>query len=32
VFFDRNTAPTLEWLIEQLKLRPRPNTTSGGAL
>jgi imidazolonepropionase-like amidohydrolase len=31
VFFDRNTAPTLEWLIEQLKRRPRPNTTSGGA-
>jgi imidazolonepropionase-like amidohydrolase len=31
VFFDRNKAPTLENLIEQLKRRPRPNTTSGGA-
>ncbi len=31
VFFDRNKAPTLEYLIEQLKRRPRINTTSGGA-
>jgi imidazolonepropionase-like amidohydrolase len=33
VFFDRNKAPTLENLIEMLKRRPRPNTTSenGGA-
>ena len=31
VFFDRNKAPTLEYLIEQLRKRPRPNTTSGGA-
>jgi len=31
VFFDRNKAPTLEALIEMLKRRPRPNTTSGGA-
>ena len=31
VFFDRNKAPTLENLIEQLKRRLRPNTTSGGA-
>jgi len=31
VFFDRNKAPTLESLIEMLKRRPRPNTTSGGA-
>ena len=23
VFFDRNTAPTLEWLIQQMKNRPR---------
>jgi imidazolonepropionase-like amidohydrolase len=23
VFFDRTTAPTLEWLMEQMKLRPR---------
>ncbi|HLB53531.1 MAG TPA: amidohydrolase family protein, partial [Gemmatimonadales bacterium] len=30
VFFDRNKAPTLEHLIEQLK-RPRINTTSDGA-
>jgi imidazolonepropionase-like amidohydrolase len=30
VFFDRNKAPTLENLIEMLKRRPRPNTTSGG--
>lgn len=30
VFFDRNKAPTLENLIEQLKRRPRANTTSGG--
>jgi imidazolonepropionase-like amidohydrolase len=28
VFFDRNKAPTLENLIEMLKRRPRPNTTS----
>jgi imidazolonepropionase-like amidohydrolase len=32
VFFDRTKAPTLESLIEQLKRRPRANTTSGGAL
>jgi len=31
VFFDRNKAPTLEALIEALKRRSRPNTTSGGA-
>jgi imidazolonepropionase-like amidohydrolase len=31
VFFDRNKAPTLENLIEQLKRRSRPNTTSEGA-
>jgi imidazolonepropionase-like amidohydrolase len=31
VFFDRNKAPTLENLIEQLKHRPRANTTSEGA-
>jgi imidazolonepropionase-like amidohydrolase len=31
VFFDRNKAPTLEALIEALKRRARPNTTSGGA-
>jgi imidazolonepropionase-like amidohydrolase len=31
VFFDRNKAPTLEWLIEQMKRRPRANTTSDGA-
>jgi len=31
VFFDRNKAPTLEALIEMLKRRARPNTTSGGA-
>jgi imidazolonepropionase-like amidohydrolase len=31
VFFDRNKAPTLEQLIEMLKRRARPNTTSGGA-
>jgi len=31
VFFDRNKAPTLENLIEMLKRRARPNTTSGGA-
>ena len=31
VFFDRNKAPTLEALIEALKRRIRPNTTSGGA-
>jgi imidazolonepropionase-like amidohydrolase len=31
VFFDRTKAPTLENLIEMLKRRPRPNTTSGGA-
>lgn len=30
VFFDRNKAPTLENLIEQLKRRQRINTTSGG--
>lgn len=30
VFFDRNKAPTLENLIEQLKRRTRINTTSGG--
>jgi imidazolonepropionase-like amidohydrolase len=30
VFFDRNKAPTLENLIEMLKRRARPNTTSGG--
>jgi imidazolonepropionase-like amidohydrolase len=32
VFFDRNKAPTLEYLIEQLKRRSRANTTSDGAL
>lgn len=31
VFFDRNKAPTLENLIEQLKRRSRANTTSDGA-
>jgi hypothetical protein len=31
VFFDRNKAPTLENLLEQLKRRPRVNTTSEGA-
>ena len=31
VFFDRNKAPTLEALIQQMKQRPRANTTSGGA-
>jgi imidazolonepropionase-like amidohydrolase len=31
VFFDRDKAPTLENLIEQLKRRPRANTTSEGA-
>jgi imidazolonepropionase-like amidohydrolase len=31
VFFDRNKAPTLEALIEQMKRRARANTTSGGA-
>jgi imidazolonepropionase-like amidohydrolase len=31
VFFDRDKAPTLENLIEQLKRRPRATTTSGGA-
>jgi len=31
VFFDRLKAPTLESLIEMLKRRQRPNTTSGGA-
>jgi imidazolonepropionase-like amidohydrolase len=31
VFFDRTKAPTLENLIEMLKRRARPNTTSGGA-
>ncbi|NOT09281.1 MAG: amidohydrolase, partial [Gemmatimonadales bacterium] len=30
VFFDRNKAPTLDNLIEQLKRRQRANTTSGG--
>ncbi|MGQ0704152.1 MAG: amidohydrolase family protein [Gemmatimonadales bacterium] len=29
VFFDRNTAPTLEHLIEQLKQRPRATTSDG---
>ncbi len=29
VFFDRNKAPTLANLIEQLKRRARPNTTEG---
>jgi imidazolonepropionase-like amidohydrolase len=28
VFFDRNTSPTLEWLIEQMKQRQRPRVTS----
>jgi imidazolonepropionase-like amidohydrolase len=32
VFFDRNKAPTLEYLIEQMKRRPRVNTTSDGVL
>ena len=31
VFFDRNKAPTLEYLIELMKRRPRANTTSEGA-
>jgi imidazolonepropionase-like amidohydrolase len=31
VFFDRNKAPTLEQLIEMIKRRQRPNTTSDGA-
>ena len=31
VFFDRNKAPTLENLIEMIKRRQRPNTTSDGA-
>ena len=30
-FFDRNTAPTLEQLIERLRRRGRPTTDAGGA-
>jgi imidazolonepropionase-like amidohydrolase len=32
VFFDRNTAPTLEWLMQQMKLRPKvASDDDGGA-
>jgi imidazolonepropionase-like amidohydrolase len=30
VFFDRNTAPTLEWLMQQMKGRPRITSDAGG--
>ncbi len=30
VFFDRNTAPTLEWLIQLIKARPRVTSDAGG--
>jgi len=30
VFFDRNTAPTLEWLIQQMKNRPRVTSDAEG--
>jgi imidazolonepropionase-like amidohydrolase len=31
VFFDRDTAPTLEWLIETLKRIPKVTSDAGGA-
>jgi imidazolonepropionase-like amidohydrolase len=30
VFFDRTTAPTLEWLIQLMKARPRVTSDAGG--
>lgn len=30
VFFDRNTAPTLEWLMQLMKTRPRITSHDGG--
>jgi len=30
VFFDRNTAPTLEWLIQLMKMRPRVTSDAEG--
>jgi imidazolonepropionase-like amidohydrolase len=30
VFFDRNTAPTLEWLMQLMKIRPRITSEDGG--
>ena len=31
VFFDRNTAPTLEWLMQLMRNRPRITSEDGGA-
>ncbi len=31
VFFDRNTAPTLEWLMQLMRMRPRITSEDGGA-
>ena len=31
VFFDRNTAPTLEWLMQLMKNRPKVTSEDGGA-
>ena len=30
VFFDRNTAPTLEWLMQLMRMRPRITSDAGG--
>jgi imidazolonepropionase-like amidohydrolase len=30
VFFDRNTAPTLEWLMQLMRQRPRVTSEDGG--
>jgi imidazolonepropionase-like amidohydrolase len=30
VFFDRNTAPTLEWLMNLMRMRPRVTSDAGG--
>jgi imidazolonepropionase-like amidohydrolase len=30
VFFDRNTAPTLEWLMQLMRNRPRVTSEDGG--
>jgi hypothetical protein len=31
VFFDRSTAPTLEWLMQLMRTRPRITSEDGGA-
>jgi imidazolonepropionase-like amidohydrolase len=31
VFFDRATAPTLEWLMQLMRTRPRVTSEDGGA-